>query len=370
VALQKEDFTLGVEEEFQIIKSDSRALRSHAQAILPEAKAAVGDQVTQELYQSMIEIGTPVCQSLTDVRDELRRLRGEVIAAADKDGCQIAAAGTHPFSHWSKQRLTPQERYTDLATDYQQLIREQLIFGCHVHVGIPNRELAIQVMNRVRPWLASLLALASNSPFWLGVDTGYESYRTEIWGRWPMAGNPHVFASRAEYDRLIDELAAIGGISDASNIYWDVRPSMHYETLEFRVTDVCLTIDEAVMVAGLTRGLARTCALEAERYVAIDHVRPEILRAAKWQAARFGLTGELMDLQEKRLVPARVLIEKLLAYIRPALEEYDEWETVAQLVRQVMDQGSGAERQRVVYEQTNSYESVVDFIVAETTKAT
>jgi carboxylate-amine ligase len=368
VALQKEDFTLGVEEEFQIIKPESRALQSHAQAILPEAQAAVGDQVTQELYLSMIEIGTPVCHSLTDVRNELRRLRSEVITAAANDGCQIAAAGTHPFSHWNKQRLTPKDRYMDMATDYQQLIREQLIFGCHVHVGIPNRELAIQVMNRVRPWLASLLALASNSPFWLGVDTGYASYRTEIWGRWPMSGNPHVFADRAEYDRLTETLIAVGGISDASNIYWDVRPSMHYETLEFRVTDVCLTIDEAVMVAGLARGLARTCALEAERYVAIEHVRPEVLRAAKWQAARFGLTGDLVDLQEKRLVPARVLIEKLLAYIRPALEEYNEWETVARLVRTTMDQGTGAKRQRAVYEKTNSHESVVDFIVAETAK--
>lgn len=368
MSIQKEAFTIGVEEEYQIIHPETRALRSRAQAILPKAKAAVGDQVTPEMYLSQIEVGTSICSTLTEVRNQLQHLRREVITAAKRENSLIAAAGTHPFSHWEDQRLTPKKRYADIASDFQQLTREQLIFGCHVHVGIPNREIAIQVMNRSRPWLAPLLALTGNSPFWLGSDTGYASFRTEIWGRWPTAGIPQVFSARSEYDRLVADLTAMGAISDASKLYWDVRPSVHYETLEFRIADVCLTVDEAVMVAGLVRALARTCAVEAENAVEITHCRPEVLRAAQWQAARFGLDDQLIDPQENQAVPAPMMIEKLLSYVRPALEAYGEWKEISTLVRQVLHQGTGAARQRKAYEQRGTLEGIVDFIVAETAK--
>ncbi|WP_234734426.1 carboxylate-amine ligase [Tellurirhabdus bombi] len=370
MAIRQEDFTIGVEEEYQIIHPQTRELRSRAQAILPQAKAAVGDQVTAELYRSQIEIGTPICHTLAEVRQELVHLRRQIIEAARQQGSQIVAGGTHPFSHWEDQKLTRRVRYIEMETSYQQLVREQLIFGYHVHVGIANREIAIQVMNRVRPWLASLLALASNSPFWLGTDTGYTSFRTEIWGRWPMAGNPHVFSSWSEYERLVEDLVKMGSISDGSKIYWDVRPSAHYDTLEFRVTDVCLTIDEAVLIAGLVRALARTCAQEAEEHVEINHVRPEILRAAKWQAARFGLEGDLIDTTGGAAIPARDLIDKLLAYVQPALEAYGEWPEIVRLTDQVFKQGTGAARQRAVYAQHENFEEVVDFMVAETAKGT
>lgn len=371
VSIPKEAFTIGVEEEYQIIHPQTRALRSRAQAILSNAQAVVGTRITPEMYLSQIEMGTPICQTLAEVRNAVLHLRGQVIAAARRDGSLIVAAGTHPFSHWEDQKLTPKERYTAIEADYQQLTREQLIFGCHVHVGIPDREIIIQVMNRVRPWLAPLLALACNSPFWLGVDTGYASFRTEIWGRWPTAGIPQVFADRADYDRLVADMISTGSISEASKLYWDVRPSSRYETLEFRIADVCLTADEAVMVAGLARALARTCALEAERNVPISPVRPEILQVAQWRAARFGLESDLTDPQESRSVPARVMIEKLLAYVRPALDEYDEWDDVSSLVRTVLEQGTGAMRQREAYIRSElSLEGVVDFMVAQTAKDT
>ena len=330
----------------------------------------MGDQVQPELYLSLIEIGTPICHTIMDVRAELVRLRREVISAAEKEGSRIAAAGTHPFSHWDEQKLTPKDRYIGIAKDYMQLAREQLIFGCHVHVGINDRELAIKVMNRTRPWLATMLALACNSPFWLGVDTGYASFRTEIWRRWPMAGTPQVFASRAEYDRLAESLVNTGSISDASKIYWDVRPSARYETLEFRVTDVCLSVDEAVMTAGLARALARTCAAEAIRNAEFQHARPELLRAAKWRAARFGLDADLIDTQEARAIPARELVEKLLAYLRPSLEEHDEWDEISALVHEVLDRGTGAARQRQAFATNERLEDVVDFVVAETRMGT
>ena len=370
MSVNAESFTIGVEEEYQIINRKTRELQPRAARILLEAQAAVGDQVTPELYLSQIEIGTPVCHTLADVRAELVRLRRELIAAAEKEGNWIAAAGTHPFSHWSDQQLTPKARYIGIAQDYQQLAREQLIFGCHVHVGIADREASIQVMNRSRPWLAVLLALSANSPFWLGADTGYSSFRTEIWRRWPMAGTPQVFHSRAEFDALVQSLVATESIEDGTKIYWDVRPSARFETLEFRVADVCMTVDEAVMMASLVRALARTCYAEALREEAVQYVRPELLRAAKWRAARYGLDADLIDLEAGRAILARDLVEKLLAFLRPMLEEQGEWEETSVIAREMMERGGGAARQREAYARNGNFEEVVDFVVAETRKGT
>lgn len=365
-----EDFTIGVEEEYQIINLKTRELQSRAEHILRKTQETIGDEVTPELYLSQIEIGTPVCRTLAEVRTQLARLRGEVILAAGKSSNGIAAAATHPFSHWEDQQLTPKARYVGIAQDYQQLAREQLIFGCHVHVGISDREAAISVMNRARPWLAVMLALAANSPFWLGVDTGYASFRTELWRRWPMAGTPQVFSSRAEYDSLVQALIATESIEDGTKIYWDVRPSARFETLEFRITDVCLTIDEAVMMAALTRALVRTCYAQALRDEPIQDVRPELLRSAKWRAARYGLDADLIDVEAVCALPAHDMVERFLGILRPSLEEHDEWDETSALVRETLERGNGATRQRQVYLRSGSFDEVVDFILAETRKGT
>lgn len=262
--------------------------------------------------------------------------------------------------------MTPKPRYRDLAEDFQQLTREQLICGCHVHVGLADREAAVQVMNRVRPWLSAVLALSANSPFWLSDDTGYASYRTELFGRFPMTGTPHVFESRAEYDDLIATLASVGMIEDGSHIYWDVRPSSHVETLEFRVADVCMGVDEAVMIAGLLRALARACHDEWKRGEPFALVRPELLRAAMWRASRFGLDGELIDVRAKKAVPAAELVGSLLGFLKPWLEEAGEWEEVTALVQETQARGTGACRQREVFKRTGRLEDVVDLIVKET----
>jgi len=360
------EITIGVEEEYQIVDPATRDLQQRAGRILPRAKDSAGDDVTNELYLSQIEVGTPVCRTLTEVRAELIRLRKAVIEAARATGCRIAAAGTHPFSDWEAQALTPKDRYDAILREFQQLTREQIIFGCHVHAGIADRELAIRVMNRARPWLAPILALSANSPYWLGRDTGYASYRTELFGRFPMSGIPADFASRGEYDRVIESLVAVGSIRDASNIYWDIRPSLHFETLEFRVADVCSTVDEAVMVAGLCRALARACASDDDP--TRNPVRPELLRAAKWRAARFGLEGELIDLRALQVVPAREAVESLLRFLRPSLEGLGEWDEVASLVRRTLDQGNGATRQRRTFERAGRLEDVVDLLIEETAR--
>ncbi|MEH2255296.1 carboxylate-amine ligase [Nostoc sp.] len=365
---QTEEFTIGVEEEYQIINPTTRELSSRVQQILPKAQKALGSEVQPEAQQSQIEIGTPICRTLADVRSDLVRLRQEVIAAAAKDGKQIAAAGTHPFSHWDEQQITPKERYQDLMRDYQQLTRELVIFGCHVHVGISDRSTAIQVINRTRIWLSPLLALAASSPFWLGTDTGYASYRTEIWNRWPISGVPLIFESLTDYEVLVQALMETKSVAEATKIYWDVRLSERFPTIEFRVTDVCQTIDEAVMVAGLVRALARTCYQEAMSEKPFPAVRHELVRVAHWRAARYGLEEDLIDLSAMRAVPAPQMVENFLTFVRPSLEEYGEWDEVSSLVHTTMQFGNGATRQREIYKRTGRLSDVVDLIVQETAK--
>jgi carboxylate-amine ligase len=297
-------------------------------------------------------------------------LRGAAIASAAKDGNLIAAAGTHPFSHWQEQPLTPKPRYQELAQNYQLLMHELVIFGCHVHVGLSQREMAIQVMNRARVWLSPMLALSASSPFWLGTDTGYASYRTTLASRLPMAGPPLIFESYSEYEALVRGLIATKTIQEATQICWDVRLSERFPTLEFRVTDVCMTVDEAVMMAGLARALVRTCYEQALLHAPYKAVRPELLRAAHWCAARSGLDTELIDVEAERSVPARQLVEKFLDFVRPALEEFGEWDEVYLIAQETMQQGNGAARQRKVYKSSGSLEDVVDFVVTQTSKGT
>jgi carboxylate-amine ligase len=365
-----ETFTIGVEEEYQIIDPATRELRQRGPYVLPKAQSAVEAEVQAELHLSQIEIATPVCHTLADVRAELVRLRRNTIAAAAKDGNQITAAGTHPFSHWDIQQITPKDRYQGLVLNYQQLARENVIFGCHVHIGLRDQEAAIHVLNRARIWLAPLLALSANSPFWLGQDTGYASFRTQLWSRWPIAGPPQLFESRAEYDALVQALISTGSIQDPTTIYWDLRLPERIETVEFRVTDVCLTVDEAVMIAGLARALVRTCYEQALRDVPFPTVRHELLRPAHWRAARYGLEAELIDVVAQQAVPAREMMTRFLDFVRPALEAAGEWDEISSLVWATMERGTGAARQRDVYKRTGRLENVVDFIVAETAKGT
>ena len=316
----------------------------------------------------MIETNTPVCTTLADVRQALRQARRALVEAAEREGLAIAAAGTHPFSSWADQEVTDKTRYHNLAADYRQVFREEVVFGCHVHVGFDDREAAVQAMNRVRPWLPVLLALSANSPFWVGADTGYASFRTEVWNRWPTAGMPQAFDSRAEYDRLVETLVATGSLREPTKLYWDVRPSARQETLEFRVADSVMAVDEAVMVAGLVRALAVTAHAAADRGDPDPPPRPELLRAAKWRAARNGLEVDLVDVLAGRARPAAELVGALLEEVRPALEEAGDLEEVTGLVRATLAGGTGAARQREVFRRTGRLEDVVDLVVEATAR--
>ena len=372
MAADEGPFKVGVEEEFLLVDPETRTLQAAAEDVVPAAEEEVGDEedVDPEFKRSQLETATPPCRKLSELRHELVQLRRGVIDAAERLGYRIAAAGTHPFANRGGGDVTPKESYLGLEREYQRLAREKIICGCHVHVGMPDREAAIHTLNRVRPWLSTILALAVNSPFWAEEDTGYASFRTEIWRRWPTAGTPDAFSSRDDYDSLIELLLKTESIDDPARVFWDVRLSPQFQTVEFRLTDVCLTVDEAVMVAGLIRGLAVTCHGEAERDDPFADPRPEILRAATWRAARYGLEDELMDVPGGRAVRAEEMVAILLGHLRPALGEAGDWDEVEGLVEQTVDGGTGASRQREAFARSERLEDVVDLVLEATAQGT
>jgi carboxylate-amine ligase len=351
------DFTIGVEEEFFLVDAGTGALRHDADRVLPRAQHG-GDDVGPELQRWQVETATGVCATLAGVRAELTQLRAGLQRAAEPLGIEVLATSTYAAATPEDWAITPKPRYLRMAEQFGPLAHEQLVCGCHVHVGIADRELAVQVLNRARLWLAPLLALAANSPFWAGADTGYASYRTVVWSRWPTAGPPRTFADRAAYDELVARLLATGAVMDSGMLYFDLRPSAQFETLEFRTTDVGLTVDDAVLVAGLVRALARTAAEEALAGKPVPAVPAEVLAVAHWQAARWGLDGDLVDLRSGRPTPAADLVHSLLAHVRPALEAHGDLEEVNGLAAQVLARGSGAARQRAAYRRSGDLADV------------
>jgi carboxylate-amine ligase len=365
-----ETFSLGVEEEYQLIDPRTRELCPLAEEVMQEAQKTLGKDVQLEIQLSQIEVATPICSSLAEVRTNLAHLRSSVIDAATQFGAEIAASGTHPFSLWHQQSFTPKDRYLALERDFQQLAREQAIFGCHVHVGISNRELGLQIMNHARTWLAPLIALTANSPYWCGRDTGYACYRIPHWGRWPQSGLPGYFKDLAEYDGLLHLLTQTQSIDDPTKIYWDIRLSERFPTIEVRVTDVCTTLDEAVMATGLVRALIHTCYNLVMCGRPAEPIRGELLRIAHWRAARYGLEGDLLDVHAQEAVHASHLIERFLAFLRPALQDTGDWDEVSGLINKTLREGNGAIRQRRAYQQRQRLEDVVEYVMHETARGT
>lgn len=357
-------FTIGVEEEFHLVDPVTRALTPDAALIL--SLGHWEGRVDAELQRSTIETRTTVCCTLGELRAQLVRLRRELIAAAAEVGRSIVAAGTAPMCDWRQQRITPTPRFEKMLDNYQLVAREQLICGNQTHVRVQDKELAIQVMNRARVWLPTLLALSASSPYWAGVDTGYASYRYEQWRRWPTSGIPQQFESRAAYKAVVETLLAAGGITDPGMLYWDLRPSDRYGTLEFRIPDACPTVAEATLQAGLARGIVRACHREVVREEPPAPVCWELLTLASWQAARFGVTGELIDVQAGRPIPAADRVKQLLDYVRWALEEEGDWKEVIVLAEWVLQRGTSSERQRQAFTRRGRLEDVVDLLIAET----
>uniref|UniRef100_A0AAU2JZS3 Putative glutamate--cysteine ligase 2 n=1 Tax=Streptomyces sp. NBC_00049 TaxID=2903617 RepID=A0AAU2JZS3_9ACTN len=340
--------TVGVEEEYLLVDPETLLpipLVQEVRATASLEPIADEQEVQDELLQAQIEVATPVCTSLEEVGGHLLRLRHAVACAAQANGCRIAMSATAPVRDVRPVPVTSTARYLKMQGEARLLVDEQLICGMHVHVGVPDRETGVAVLNRLRVWLPTLLAMSSNGPLWDGRDTGFASWRTIIFGRWPVSGPAPHFAGFEDYEARADGLLESGLIPDRGQLYWQARLSERYPTVEVRCCDVQLEADDAVMFAGIVRGLAATAIAEEKAGVAPVPCRPELLRAATWHAARHGMGSTLMG-PEGRLRGSTDVVRSLLQHIRPALEENGDLREVSALVHRLLREGTAAGRQR------------------------
>jgi len=358
-------FTIGVEEEFQIIDPATCELRSHVMQLVSAASPDIVEQVKHEMHQSIVETGTKICENVGELRIEMHRTRGELVAAAERAGLQVAAAGTHPFSSWIDQVISPGERYQHIIEELQQLARSLLIFGMHVHVAMPDKQTTIDMMNMVQYFLPHLLALSTSSPFWMGRNTGLKSFRTTVFRRFPRTGVPEQFESWSAYENFVNLLVKLNCIDNGKKIWWDVRPHPAFGTLEFRMCDVTTKVEEAVAVAALTQAIVVKLYKLYKSNQSWRLYRRALIEENKWRAARYGIEGKLIDFGKEAEVPMRELIPELLELVDDVLDELGSRSAV-QYIHTILNEGTSAERQLRVYQETGDLKAVVRHLVAET----
>jgi carboxylate-amine ligase len=358
-------FTLGIEEEFQIVDPETRGLRSRVGEILEDGKITLKEHVKAEMHQSIVELGTEICPDIQCARREVVQLRTELAAVAARHGLLIASAGTHPFSHWMNQLITGGERYATILKDMQQIARANLIFGLHVHIGIPDREEAIQLMNQARYFLPHIYALSVNSPFWLGQDTGFKAYRHRIFERFPRTGIPDPFESLSEYEDYLKLLIETNCIDDGKKIWWDLRLHPFFGTLEFRICDAQTRVDDTIALAAMIQAVVAKLHKLFQQNTSFRIYRRRVIEENRWRASRYGLDGKLIDFGRHCEVETRSLIHEILEFIAPEVRELGTEREMAHIER-IMREGTGADRQLAAFEVRHDVKDVVDRIVAET----
>ena len=367
-------FTIGVEEEYLLVDKESRALVIDTpQTLMAEAEEKCGSQVTSELLQSQIEVATVVCKNVQELRQDLSRLRLNIIEVADRHGLAPIAASTHPFSQWQEQKHTPKERYDELTHEMQGAARRLVICGMHVHVGIEDDELRIDIMNQMAYFLPHLLALSCSSPFWSGRDTGLKSYRLTIFDALPRTGLPERFASWAEYERHTNILMGAGLIEDSTRIWWDLRPSARFPTLETRIMDVCTRLDDTIALTSLLVCIMRMLYRLRTRNQRWRIYTPMLIRENRWRAMRYSFDEGMLDLAKGKVVPFRDLIDEILSLVAEDAEALGCVKELAD-VRQILSRGTSAHRQLKDYELQraagasveDSLKAVVDTLISDT----
>ena len=359
-------FTLGIEEEFQTIDPVTRELRSHMSKIVEGGQITLQERVKAEMHQAVVEVGTNICHNIQEARAEVTELRKHIIELADQQNLLVAAAGTHPFSDWQDQLITPNERYDALIDELRDVARGNLIFGLHVHVGIESREEGIQILNAVRYFLPHIYALSTNSPFWCGRNTGFKSYRSKVFDKFPRTGIPDFFASANEYDEYIKLLVKTNCIDNGKKIWWDIRLHPYFDTIEFRICDIPMRIDETICIAALIQALVAKMHKLLKQNLSFRPYRKVLINENKWRAARYGIQGKLIDFCKQEEVPYRELCGELLDFVDDVLDELGSRHEV-EYIKQILDHGTGADRQLAVFEQTGGdLKAVVDYIVEET----
>jgi carboxylate-amine ligase len=358
-------FTLGIEEEFQIVDPHTRELRSHVSQILEEGRMLLGEQVKPEMIQSMIEVGTGICKDIKEARSDITNLRGILSGLVRKKGLEIVAAGTHPFSHWQDQKIFENARYELIVEENQMIARSLLTFGLHVHVGIADPDRAIHIMNAVRYMLPHVLALSTSSPFWLGVHTGLKSYRSEVFTRMPRTGIPDHFESDSAFQRYVKLLIDTGCIDDGKKIYWDVRPHPFFPTLEFRICDIPTRVDDTIAIAALFQALVVKVNNLLDQNLTFRLHHKMLIEENKWRAVRYGLDGKMIDFGKSREVPIRDLVRELLEFVDDVVDDLGSREEISHIYT-ILERGTSADEQLQVWRKTGDIKAVVDHLIEAT----
>ena len=370
--VKRPSLTIGVEEEYQIIDPSSGDLKAAITELMEQTGAQNVEKgvlkehgIKPEMHQSMVELGTPICQNVTQLADELRSQRASIISLAAEHNLAIVAAATHPFSHWAQQEITPFDRYKGVVQDMQILAQRLLIFGMHVHIGIEDRDFAIDCMNVVRYMLPHVLALSTSSPFWLGQNTGFKSYRSIVFEDFPRSGVPERFESWGAFQRFIDLLINTGCIPNGSKIWWDVRPHYSFPTIEFRVCDMVTRVDEAIAIAALFQAMVAWLWELRRRNITFRIYRRDFIEENKRRAVQHGIDGKLIDFGKNVEVPTRQLVREILRLVDEQVEELGSREAIEPIYR-ILEHGTSADRQLRVFEKTHDIRAVVDHLIMET----
>src|SRR6201987_2539810 len=362
----KPTFTIGIEEEYQTVDPATRYLRSHIHAeMIEKGKLRLQERVRADRHQSVVEVGTGICKNIKEAKAEVKMLRRDIIRLARENGLKLASAATHPFADWRVQEIYPDERYKNIVEDMQLVARANLIFGLHVHIGVEDRETAIHLMNHARYFLPHILALSTNSPFWLGMDTGLKSYRCKVFDKFPRTNIPDYFPSWGEYENFIKLLIKTGCIDNAKKIWWDIRPHPFFNTIEFRICDIPMRVDETIALAALVQATVAKLYKLYEANQGFRLYRRALIMENKWRAARYGLDGKMIDFGRQVQLPVRDLILEYLDFIDDVVDELDS-RTEIEYVHRIMEMGSGADRQLRVFEETGDLKKVVVYIIEET----
>lgn len=363
--METKNFTLGVEEEFQIVDPETRELRSRVSEMLEEGHMILGEQIKPEMHQSMVEVGTCVCSNVQELKADVVKLRRTIAELAAKNGLSIVAASTHPISHWENQLITNQERYAQLIEEIQHVARALLIFGLHVHVGLDDREAVIHIMNAARYFLPHVLALSTSSPFWIGRNTGLKSYRSEVFKKFPRTDIPDYFNSWGEYEAYVNLLIKTNCIDNGRKIWWDVRPHPFYPTLEFRICDIPSRVDETIAIAALFQAIVAKLHHLYKRNLGFRLYRRALIQENKWRAVRYGLDGSLIDFGKQKEVPVRDLILELLEFVDDVVDELGSRRELNYIYK-ILEHGTSADRQLEIFHETGDLKKVVDNLIVET----
>ncbi len=354
-------FTLGVEEEYMVMDPATRELKSHEQRIVQEGEKLLKEKVKAEMHQAVVEVGTDICKDINEAYTDIASLRKTISSIAGSLGFAMGAAGTHPFSHWESQLITDHVRYNEIVNELQEAARSNLIFGLHVHVGMESREMANHIANSTRYFLPHVYALSTNSPFWEGRHTGYKSFRTKVFDKFPRTGIPESFESIEAYDNYVKLLMKTNSIDNAKKIWWDLRVHPFFNTVEFRICDVPLTVDETIAIAALFQAICvKIYTLRLKNMNFIQYSRA-LINENKWRASRYGIDGRLIDFGKEAEVDTRVLIFELLDFVDDVVDHLGSREKI-NYVNQMLVQGTGADRQLKVFEEKKNLVAVADYI--------